>query len=441
MKFGGTSVGSAERIKNVASIVKSVKKRGPVVVVSAVTKMTDALISLANECVNGRDSSLSRIADTHNAILTDLKLPTSLLKKDFDELKALVHSTKKSKKLDQKTLDHFQSFGERISSKIVAAHMNSVGMKAEAFNAWDLGMGTTGAFGNAEPLEDSYKALGENIIKQVNEKHIIPVITGFLGKTRKGEITTLGRGGSDYTGAIVGAAINAEAIQIWTDVDGIMTTDPRIVSNARTIPELAFEEACELAYFGAKVLHPKTILPAMEKNIPVQVLNTFQPKNKGTTIVSTFDSREKSAKAVEALSYKKNITIIHIHSPAFFDGSGLMSGIFSIFERYKKSVDVVSTSVVSVSLTVDSDDKVDDIAKELAKFGTVEIVKDKAIVCTVGGRTHAATVAASIFGVLGKNNIPVEMISQASSGISITFVVDNKDAQKAIVLLHKEFFG
>ena len=436
MKFGGTSVGSAERIRTVAKIVNAARKRSPVVVVSAVTKMTDALIALANECIAGKDASFQKILDTHAQILSDLKLPTRLLDGDFAELRSLVAKAKKSKKLGAKSLDHFQSFGERMSSKIVAAHMNSLGMGAQAFNAWDLGMITDDNFGSAEPLEPSYAALG----KHISKLSLIPVITGFLGKTKKGEITTLGRGGSDYTGAIIGAAINAEAIQIWTDVNGIMTTDPRIVPNAQTIPELAFEEACELAYFGAKVLHPKTILPAMEKNIPVQVLNTLQPKNKGTTIVSTFGSRIKSAAAVEALSYKKNVTIIHIRSPAFFDGSGLMAGIFSLFEKYKKSVDVVSTSVVSVSLTVDSDDKVEDIAKDLAQFGSIDIVKGKAIVCAVGGRARTAAVAATIFGVLGNNNIKVEMISQASSGISITFVVDNHDAQKAIALLHKEFF-
>jgi aspartate kinase len=436
MKFGGTSVGGAERIRTVASIVKSFSNRKPVVVVSAVTKVTDALIALAEECAKGKDDTLQRIIHTHYTIMDELKLEHSIIGKDLEELYQLVKQTKKSRTLNAKTLDHFQSFGERMSSKIVASHMASIGMKAEAFNAWDLGMRTNENFGDAEPLETSYKALRKNITK----RKAIPVITGFLGKTRKNDITTLGRGGSDYTAAIIGAAISAETIQIWTDVNGIMTTDPRIVPSARTIPELAFEEACELAYFGAKVLHPKTILPAMKKNIPVQVLNTFEPRNRGTTIVSTFEARKKSAAAVEAFSYKKNITAIHINSPAFFDGSGLMSRIFSIFERHNKSVDVVSTSVVSVSLTVDSDGKVDGIVKELEKLGSVEVITNKAIVCAVGGRTHAASVAATIFSVLGTHSIPVEMISQASSGISITFVVDNKDAQEAISLLHKEFF-
>jgi len=436
MKFGGTSVGSAERIANVAKIVSSQKKKKPVVVVSAITKMTDALIALAKECLEGKETTLSTIILTHQKILDDLNLAHTLIEEDLQELRKLVDKTKRSKKLDPKIMDHFQSFGERMSSKMVAAQLTKVGLKAQAFNAWDLGMVTDEEFGDAEPLESSYAMLKKNIEKL----SVVPVITGFLGKTATGEITTLGRGGSDYTGAIVGAAVGAESIQIWTDVNGIMTTDPRIVPQARTISELAFEEACELAYFGAKVLHPKTILPAMEKGIPVQVLNTFEPTNKGTTIVSSFEGRTESAAAVEAFSYKKNISLITVNSPAFFDGSGLMSDIFEIFEKHKKSVDVISTSVVSVSLTVDSDERIDAIIKDLSKLGTVELVKDKAIVCAVGGRSHAASVVASIFSVLAKNSIPVEMISQASSGISITFVVDNNDAQKAIALLHKEFF-
>jgi len=437
MKFGGTSVGSSERIRNTCQIIKSARSKNPVVVVSAVTKITDALISLAKACAEGNDSGLSAIIETHSTILSQLELDKNLLDKDLNELKDLVKKTKASKKINKQILDHFQSFGERMSSKIVAAHLSSLGINAKAFNAWDIGMITDDDFGNAEPLRSSYAKIKESISK-IKE---IPVITGFIGRTANGEIITMGRGGSDYTAAIIGAAIGAECIVIWTDVNGIMTTDPRIVPEARTVPELAFEEACELAYFGAKVIHPKTILPAMEKGIPVKVLNSFNPKHEGTTIVSTFEARKNPAKGVEAFSYKKDITAIHIRSPEFFEGSGLMAGIFSVFEKHRKSVDIVSTSVVSVSLTIDTDENLSLLVSDLQQFGAVEVVKDKAIICAVGGRKHAAQVAAAIFNVLGNNKISVEMISQASSGISITFVVSNEDAPKAIQLLHKEFFG
>ena len=436
MKFGGTSVGDAERIKDVASLVKSFLRRKPIVVVSAVAKITDALITLARESAKGPgDGALQRIHRAHDGIISQLDLDARLLEKEFRELGSLAAKTSKKRKLDRKTMDHFQSFGERMSARIVAAHLNKIGVKAQAFPAWEMGMITNEEFGDAEPLESS-PAL---IKKKVTALRVVPIITGFIGKTKKGEIVTLGRGGSDYTAAIIGAAINAESIQVWKEVDGIMTTDPRIVPEAKTVPELAFEEACELAYFGAKVLHPKAILPAMNKGIPVQVLNTFNPRGKGTTIVSNFKEREKESDTVEAFTHKKNITIIHIRSPEFFEGTGLLAHIFGLFEQHDTGVDIVSTSVVSVSLTIDTDEHLGSILPGLRKLGDVEVVGGKAIVCAVGGKVNAAGVAGRMFTVLGEHNIAVEMISQAASDISITFVVDDKDAQEAIRILHREY--
>ncbi len=436
MKFGGTSVGSAERIANAAQIVKQALRRKPIVVVSAVTKITDALIALAKECAKGvGQEELLRIRETHENIILQLKLDPALLDSEFRELESLALAIRKKKKLDKKILDHFQSFGELMSSRIVAAQLGKIGVKAQALPAWEIGMITDENFGYAEPLESSYEVMR----KKISAMKIVPIITGFIGKTKNGEVITLGRGGSDYTAAIIGAAIGAETIQIWTDVDGIMTTDPRIIPEARTVPELAFEEACELAYFGVKVLHPKTILPAMKKNIPVQVLNTFNPQGKGTTIVSSFAERGAQSDTIEAFTFKKNIIAIHIKSPEFFDGNGLMARIFELFEKHNTGIDVVSTSVVSVSLTIDREDYLDEIIPELKKIGEVEVVRNKAVVCAVGGRVNAAGVAGRMFTVLGKAGIAVEMISQAASGISITFVVDDRDAQEAIKVLHREY--
>ena len=260
MKFGGTSVGSADRIKNVANIIKSYTKQKPVVVVSAVTKITDSLIKLANECSRGKGHEiLQNIKNVHNGILKKLQLDKDLLRKDFEELSNLADKTKNNKYIDAQALDQFQSFGERMSSKIVAAQLNKIGIKAMAFNSWELGFLTDSEFGNAEPLEAAYA----NLKKSIKKLNAVPVITGFIGKAENGAITTLGRGGSDYTAAIAGAAVNASEIQIWTDVNGMMSTDPKIVSDAKTLDEVSFAEASELAYFGARVLHPKTILPAM----------------------------------------------------------------------------------------------------------------------------------------------------------------------------------
>lgn len=435
MKFGGTSVGNAQRIKNVTNIVKSYIKRKPVVVVSAVTKMTDALIRLGKECAEGKgEETLNNIKKVHYGILEELELNKSLLKEDIEELSSLVNKTKSSKYLDDELLDNFQSFGERMSSKIVAEQLNKIGVNAQAFNSWKLGFLTDSEFGCAEPLDITYT----NLSKFIKKLNVAPVITGFIGKTENGEITTLGRGGSDYTAAIVGAAINADEIHIWTDVNGIMSTDPKIVSNARTLDKVSFAEASELAYFGARVLHPKTILPAMNKNIPVKVLNSFNPKNKGTTIINKIG---KSKQIVKAIAYKKNITLINVDSTRMFGAYGFLARLFDVFDEYRKSVDVVSTSEVSVSLTVDNDENIGGISRELEEIANVNVIRNKAIICVVGeGMKKTPGIAGRTFTALGRNKINVEMISQGASEINITFIVDGKDAEKAVKVLHKEYF-
>ena len=327
MKFGGTSLGNAERIRKTADIVKSQIGRHPVVVVSAVAKITDSLIRLANEAAHGKgNESLDSIRTVHHRILNELNIDNSLLEGDLGELSGLVDETRSAGKLDAKTLDRFQSFGERMSSKIVAAQLNNAGVNSKSFNSWELGFFTTNEFGNAEPLESSYSSLKNNIAKL----DLAPVVTGFIGKAENGEITTLGRGGSDYSAAVIGAAVDAEEIQIWTDVNGIMSTDPKIVPNAKPIRQVSFAEAAELSYFGAKVLHPKTILPAMRKGIPVKVLNSFNPEDRGTTIVNKAVIREKTVKAIAC---KNNSTLIHIESTRMLGAYGFLAKIFETFSR------------------------------------------------------------------------------------------------------------
>jgi len=433
MKFGGTSVGNAERIRAVSHIISERLQSKPVVIVSAVAGTTNALLEIAKE--NDTETRLEMIealAAIHKKILSELALDMGLLDEELEEL---VKLAKSKKKLDKKITDHFVSFGERMSAKIVAGTLVKMDVNAKAVPAWEIGMITDDSFAGAEPLPSSAALIREKI----SAFKAVPIITGYIGKTGKGDITTLGRGGSDYSAAIIGAALKAEAIQIWKEVDGIMSTDPRLVPEAQVVHELAFEEAAELAYFGAKVLHPKTILPAMTARVPVQVLNTFNPSGRGTTIVSSFADRKEKSHSVEALTFKKGVIAIHIYSPEFFEGSGLMAAIFNVFEKYKTSVDVVSTSVASVSLTVDNGEHLEKIVKELAKLGTVQVEEDKAIVCAVGGSVNAAGVTGRMFSVLGENDIAVEMISQAAGGVSITFVVNEGDAENALKILHKQF--
>ncbi len=436
IKFGGTSVGSAERIRNTSDIIKKNLNKNPVIVVSAVSKVTDLLIKLADESANGSGNELQQqIKDIHLEIIEKLNLGKNLLEEDFNNLAVLSDETKSRKIINQKILDHFQSFGEQMSSKIVAAHLSSISIESRAFNSWELGFLTNDDFGNAEPLESCH----ENLRSEIKKLNCVPVITGYIGKTENGEATTLGRGGSDYSAAIIGAAADAEEIQIWTDVDGMMSTDPKIAANAKTIERVSFAEASELAYFGARVLHPKTILPAMRKNIPVRILNSFHPENEGTTIVN--DS-EKSEQAVKAIACKSNTTLIHIDSKRMLGAYGFLARIFEIFSKYKKSVDVISTSEVSVSLTVDNGESVQDILNDLKEISDVEILKDKSIICVVGeGMRNTLGVPGRIFTTLSKNNVHVEMISMGASEINITFIVDGKDTEKAVRVLHKEYFG
>ena len=435
MKFGGTSVGDASRIRNVAKLVKSYFGRKPVVVVSAVTKVTDALTKLASEAAQGKgDSTFASIKEMHHGILKELKLSNSLLEKDFQQLEEIFKHTKSLNHMDAAVMDNFQSFGEQLSSKIVAAQLNSIGVNAKAFNAWELGLFTDDEHGNAKPLPKSYASIN----KSIKALKVIPVITGFIGKADDGSITTLGRGGSDYSAAVIGSAIKAEEIQIWTDVNGVMSTDPRIISSAKTIPEVSFAEAAELAYFGARVLHPKTILPAMEKNIPLKVLNSFEPENKGTTILP---KGVRSKQTVKAIASKKNITLINVASTRMLGAYGFLAILFGVFAKYKKSVDVISTSEVSVSLTVENGENLEQILAELRGIGDVSVLKNKAIICAVGeGMKNALDIVGKTFTTLAEHNINVEMISQGASKINVTFIVDEHDADKAVKILHKTYF-
>ncbi len=432
MKFGGTSVGSAEMMKRVSQIVRDRIAKKPVVVVSAMSGVTNTLVkvteTLGNE--NAVNSLLTEIEKKHDAAIADLGIPKDTI---LPVLKELKETVSRYKVCTPESSDHILSFGERFSIRMVSAYMNSNGLKSRFFDAWDIGMITDDNFGEAEPLASSYKKI-KSSLQNVNE---IPVITGYIGKTSHGKVTTFGRGGSDYTGAIIGAAVDSEEIQIWTDVNGIMSCDPRIVKSAKTVPVMSFDEAAELAYFGARVLHPKTILPAVKKNIPVRVLNTFEPENPGTVILSKSDGRM----AVKGIAAKKNITIINVDSIRMLDAHGFLAKVFEIFKDNKKSVDMVSTSEVSISMTIDNDKNLDKIIEELKLIADVTYENNKAIICVVGeGMKHTPGIAARTFKVLGDNKINIEMITQGASEINISFVVKNEDAENAMRLLHREYF-
>lgn len=437
MKFGGTSVGSAERIRTVLEIVKQYESEQPIVVVSALSGVTDTLLRIAREAVS-TNVSLKEILERHLGLIDELELPKGILNQEFNDLMKVLNGIFLLKETSPRILDFITSFGERMSAKIIAEAGKKIGLNTVAYNAYDIGVITNNDFTRAEILPETYANLAKSLEKVKNNNEI-PIITGFIGKTINGDITTLGRGGSDYSAAIIGAAINAKEIQIWTDVDGIMTADPRIVKSAKSIPIVSFDEASELAYFGARVLHPKTILPVIKKNIPVRVLNTHNPKHKGTLIVS--ELKEEGEK-IKAIACKKGVTVINIVSTRMLLAHGFLYEIFKVFKEEEVSVDMISTSEVSVSLTVDDKSNIETILEKIKHFAEIYADFGMSIISVVGsGMRRKQGMSGRIFGVLGENNINIYMISQGASEINIGFVVKEADADRAVQLLHSALIG
>ncbi|MCK5282571.1 MAG: lysine-sensitive aspartokinase 3 [Nanoarchaeota archaeon] len=435
MKFGGTSVGNAEKIKAVSQIIKLNLDQKPVVVCSAVKGVTDMLIEMANTAFKGESTKdlLRHLKEKHDKIIRELDIAKDTATPLLEDIDRLMERVENVRLESTETLDHIQSYGERMSCRIVAAYLSKVGIKAKAHDAFDMGMITNPDFGRAEPLEHAPEMIKEHMAKMDH----VPVVTGFIGKTTAGEITTLSRGGSDYTASIIGAATDSDEIQIWTDVDGIMSTDPKIVKDAKTIAKLSFDEASELAIFGAKVLHPKSIIPAMEKNIPVRVLNTYNPEGKGTIVTP---KAEKTDKVMKAIACKKGISLVNVTSTRMLNAHGYLARVFDIFRDYQKSVDMISTSEVSISMTINDSNGMDKIVKDLEGIAKVKTEDNKAIICVVGeGLKHTKGLAGKVFSTVGKAGVSIEMISQGASEINISFVVDEEDADKTINALHQEF--
>ncbi len=439
MKFGGTSLVNADRIINITEIIKSRLEKKPVVVVSAVAEITDSLISTAKESAEGKNPNkkVEEIINIHKIIIKNLNLREDFLIEEFVKLHDVFNGVYLLKELSSRSLDLIASFGEILSSKIVSEYLNSIGIKSKQYSGWEAGILTDNNFTNAEILPETY----ERIKHFLGNFEGIPIITGFIAKNKDGEITTLGRGGSDYSASTIGAGLDAEEIEIWTDVDGIKTADPRIVENAKQWEVITFEEVSEMAYFGAKVLHPKTIEPAIKKQIPIRVLNTYNPENKGTLIIK----ESSNYCPIRAISLKKNITIMKVSSIKMLYASGFLAKIFDIFGRYKISVDLVATSEVSVSVTLDNiNGNLKNIASaisELKEIAKTEITENMSIICITGKDIkNNPDILERIFSLLKKNNINIELISKGASPTSISIVVRQEDSIKAIKELHKEFF-
>jgi len=446
MKFGGTSVQDSTAIDRVAAIVKDRLKLKPVVVVSALAKVTDQLLAMARAAGSGDRKTaldLSRaLRERHYTTAGELLgtgIFTSLhgeLEEAFDALDELLRGIVAVGELTPRTTDQVAAQGELFSSRIAAAAFAARGIDAALVDSRQC-IVTDSNYMKAAPLmEETNERLKSKILPLLDSGKV-PVMGGFIGATKSGATTTIGRGGSDYSAAIVGAGLGAQRIDIWTDVDGMMTTDPNLCPDARRIKVISFDEAAELAYFGAKVLHPSTVLPAVQKNIPVYILNSRNPSCEGTRIATRVPSCRNFFKAIAA---KKRITIIDVAATRMLLAHGFLKAIFEVFDRHRVSVDVVSTSEVSVSVTVDSNESIPALAADLAKLADVKYEGRKAIVCVVGESLREKPgVAARVFGEL--SDIQIRMISQGASEINLTFVIEEDDVPQVVKRLHSTFFA
>jgi len=446
MKFGGTSVGSAERIRGVADRVRERLAHKPVVVVSALGGITDLLIRGARFALHrdpAAEATVREVMARHNDVIREL-LPGGEVRNRLlahveavaGELKILYTGVHYLEELTPRSLDAIAAMGERLSAEIAAAGLEAGGVPARALDARAV-LVTDDGFGRALPLMDDTLRKVKSMVSPVLEAGAVPVLGGFIGATRDGVTTTLGRGGSDWTASLLGALLGAQEIQIWTDVDGMMTIDPRIVPGARVIPEVSFDEAAELAYFGAKVLHPASIKPAVEKGIPVRILNSMNASAPGTLINRDASGSEGEPRAI---AFKKGISVVLISQPRMLMAHGFVSRVFDVFSRHRTSVDLIATSEVSISLTVDDPASLPAIQNDLLALGEVRVMHNMAIVSIVGRAfLRRSGLAGRIFQTLRAVNIV--MISFGASDVNVSFVVSEAEAEGAVRSLHQEFFG
>jgi len=462
MKFGGTSVEDAAAILRTAQIVAGRVAKGlePVVVVSAMAKVTDLLLSAAATAAKGdRASALAiteRLRIRHHDTSTQLAMGKELredplaamrpdseltathawMEKEFDGLEEILRGLAVVGELTPRISDMIVSYGERVSSRMITEAFARCGLSAVYVDARQCII-TDAQYGKAIPQDALIeRRLKDKVVPLLAEGRV-PVMGGFIGSTEQGVTTTLGRGGSDFTAALVGGGIDAGAIEIWTDVNGIMTADPRVCPDALRVKTISFEEAAELAYFGAKVLHPATILPAVKKNIPVWVLNSKNPENSGTRITALAAHCKSPFKSI---AVKKRLTIMDVVASRMLMSHGYLKAIFDVFDKHKCPIDMVSTSEVSVSISLDSNEKLPAIAADLSQLADVKYEGRKALVCMVGENIRGQNgIAARVFQSV--RHVNLRMISQGASEINMSFMVEEDDADEAVRSLHAEFFA
>ena len=444
MKFGGTSVQDPEAVRRVLGVVQR-EARARLVVVSALSKVTDALVELARLAARGEATAVRDLVRSlrqrHEAMASLVRDPErraellGALDAEFSELESIGHALAVVRDVSPRSGDALVAVGETASSRIVAAAFADAGLKSALVDAREL-LVTDAAHGGAQPDRAATDARLRAKVRPLLESGHVVVTGGFVGATAAGVTTTLGRGGSDYSAALFGAGLEAEEIQIWTDVDGMLTADPRLVSAPRVVERLSFDEASELAYFGAKVLHPSTILPAVGLGIPVRILNSHRPQAEGTLITSSVPELPPGPAAIAC---KRGVTRIDIASTRMLMAYGFLRRVFEVFERFETPVDVVTTSEVSVSVAIGDRHAIDGIVAELRGFADVTSETGMAIVSAVGeGLRRDARLSAQVIAAL--EGLPLAMVSQGGSRKNVTVVLPEADATTAMQRLHRRFF-
>ena len=443
MKFGGTSVEDAAAIQRLIGIVQSRLGAQPVVVVSALARVTDQLVEAGNAAAAGHlGSALATVRNVYvrHEELADSQLSASAygsldreLRSEFQALESLLHDLEVSRQFDLKAQDRLLSFGECFSSKLVSMALSEAALEAGHVDAPSC-IVTDGRHGQANPVWEVTNQRLRDVLNPLLESGRVPVLGGFIASTLDGVPSTLGRGGSDFTAAIVGAAMGASRVEIWTDVDGVMTTDPKLCADARVIRKLSFDEAAEMAYFGAKVLHPATVVPAMRENIPVYVLNSRHPEGQGTEITA----RASSGNRVSAITAKRNVVVLEIQSRRSVDAA-LLNTVFGVLEQHTCAVDVMGTSVDRISVLVGSTLALPRIIKDLEQVADVRWENHKALVCLVGENIRRQPeVASRIFATVA--DMEVRVLCQGASERTLSFLVDDSKAEESVRRLHSVFF-
>lgn len=437
MKFGGSSVEGRDQIEKVLGVVKARAARAPLVVVSAHKGMTNALIAAGQRAARGETDAAAAPIQKQTGIADALGCHPALVAPFCREIEDLLRGVALVRELSPRSLDYISSFGERMSARVIADFFTRGGLAAQAFDVWDLGFVTDAVFGRARPIA-GYEARIRDAVAARCKPGVVPVVTGFVGKSEAGEITTVGRNGSDLTATLLAAALDAEEVEIWSDTDGVMSADPHLVPSAKNIPAMSFDEAAELAYFGSRVLHPETLIPAMAKNIPVRVLNTNRPAHPGTVITRVISPRKG---AVTSIAYKENQSILTVRSERMFAQSGFLSELFALTAKHKLVVDMVGTSEVSVSLSAADTQCLRKVMADAAHLGQCRLDTDKTILAVVGQELPtSAGAAASIIAAVSTAGVNIEMLSYSAGSINLSMVIADADVDVAVRALHGSLF-